>query len=66
MDPEIDIETRTFSDRPRSRASRAPWDPPLRPTKPSTIRRRASDGGGPLRGADAFGGSDDVMVRGAD
>jgi hypothetical protein len=40
MDPDTDIETRTFIDRPR-RASRAPWDPPLRPAKPSRLRRRA-------------------------
>jgi hypothetical protein len=57
MDP--DIETRTSTDRPRRHASRAPWDPPPRPAKPSTIRRRVS-GVGPLQGAD------DDMVRGAD
>lgn len=64
MDPDTDIETRIPTDRRRSRASRAPWDPPLRPAKPSTIRRRAGDG--ELQGADAFGGSDDDMGRGAD
>jgi len=40
MDPETGIETRSFTDRPRSRASRAPWDPPNRPAKPSALRRR--------------------------
>jgi hypothetical protein len=41
MDPDTDIETRTITiDRPR-RASRAPWDPPPRPAKPSKLRRDA-------------------------
>lgn len=39
MDPDTDIETRTTADRPRRRASRAPWDPPPRPVKPSRLRR---------------------------
>jgi hypothetical protein len=41
MDPDTDIETRTSTDRPRRRTSRAPWDPPPRPAKPSTLRRDA-------------------------
>jgi hypothetical protein len=41
MDPETNIETRTYSDHPR-RASRAPWDPPPRPSKPGSPRRRAT------------------------
>jgi len=60
MDPDTDIETRLYDQRRRSRASRAPWDPPPRPTKPSTIRRRAGDGDR------RFQGTDDGMVRGAD
>jgi hypothetical protein len=44
MDPDIDIETRTLSDQPRRRASRAPWDPPRRPPKPSALRRRTGEG----------------------
>ena len=39
MDPDTDIETRINTDRPRRRTSRAPWDPPLRPAKPSPLRR---------------------------
>jgi hypothetical protein len=64
MDPDTDIETRLYGNRRRTGASRAPWDPPPRPAKRSTIRRRASDGR--REGADAFGGSDDDMGRGAD
>jgi hypothetical protein len=60
MDPDTDIETRLYDQRRRS--SRAPWDPPPRPAKPSTIRRRAGD----RRLEDVFSGSDDDMVRGAD
>ena len=41
MDPDNDIETRTNADRPRRRTSRAPWDPPTRPDKPSKLRRDA-------------------------
>jgi hypothetical protein len=41
MGPETDIETRSYIDRRRSRASRAPWDPPNPPAKPSALRRRA-------------------------
>ena len=63
MDPDTDIETSTHTERPR-RASRAPWDPPLRPTKPSTIRKRARDGS--LQQAEALRGSDDDVARGAD
>jgi hypothetical protein len=65
MDPETDIETRTRFDRPR-RASRAPWDPPPRPAMPGAPRRRKTDGDGRLQGADAFGGYDDDLGRGAD
>lgn len=39
MDPDIHIETRTYTYRPR-RASRAPWDPPPPPSKPGSPRRR--------------------------
>jgi hypothetical protein len=63
MDPDTNIETRLYDTR-RRRASRAPWDPPPRPDKPSTIRRRASDGR--FQGVESFGGPDDGMVRGAD
>jgi hypothetical protein len=62
MDPDTDIETRLYDQRRRGRSSRAPWDPPPRPAKPSTIRRRAGD----RRLEDVFSGSDDDMVRGAD
>jgi len=44
MDPETNIETRTSSDRPTRRASRAPWDPPVRPAKPSALRPRTGHG----------------------
>ncbi len=63
MDPDTGIETRTKADRPR-RASRAPWDPPLRPNKPSAIRRRVSEG--PLQQAEALSAFDDDLARGAD
>jgi hypothetical protein len=40
MDPDTNIETRTTAEPPRRRrTSRAPWDPPARPAKPSTLRR---------------------------
>jgi hypothetical protein len=65
MNPEPDIETGTPPDRPR-RASRAPWDPPPRPTKPGNPHRGAAAGGGRLEGPDTFGGYDDDMGRGAD
>jgi hypothetical protein len=39
MDPDTNIETRTNVAPPRRRTSRAPWDPPARPAKPSTLRR---------------------------
>ena len=58
MDPETDIETSTRNDRPR-RASRAPWDPPLRPEKPSTMRRRAAEPG-------VLAGDNDDLERGTD
>jgi len=64
MDPETDIETRTLADRPRRRASRAPWDPPLRPAKPSALRRRTGDGR-PEEPA-VLGGYYDDPGRGAD
>lgn len=66
MDPDTDIETRTYDDRPHRRASRAPWDPPPRPQRRSTLQRLASDGAGNLDGADAFGEADDDLGRGAD
>ena len=63
MDPDTDIETRIYSDRPRRRASRAPWDPPSRPAKPSALRRRSGDG----RPEPAvLGGYLDDLCRGAD
>ncbi len=63
MDRNPDIETGTeFANRPHNRASRAPWDPPPRPTKP----RRAHRGGGRRGGLDPYGGQDDDLVRGAD
>lgn len=65
MDPDTDIETGTHSDRRKRLASRAPWDPPPRPAKPSTIRRGAK-GDGRLEGAEALAGFDDNLGRGAD
>jgi hypothetical protein len=64
MDPDTDIETRTNSERPRRHASRAPWDPPVRPAKPSPLRRRDGDGraGEPA----VLGGYYDDPGRGAD
>jgi len=64
MDPDTDIETRTFSDRPRRRASRAPWDPPIRPPKPSALRRHTGDGR-PEEPA-VLGADYDDLGRGAD
>jgi hypothetical protein len=61
MDPETDIETRTDTDRPR-RASRAPWDPPARPPKPSVVRRRKADAAEPA----VLGGYYDDPGRGFD
>ena len=67
MNRDPDIETGTeFADRPRRHGSRAPWDPPPRPTKPGNRNRGAAVGGGRLDGPDAFGGYDDDMGRGAD
>ena len=63
MDPETDIETRTDADRPR-RASRAPWDPPPRPTRPGDAHKRCSDGD-PDEPA-VLGGFYDDPGRGAD
>ena len=61
MDPEIDIEPRTDSDRPR-RASRAPWDPPARPAKLSVVRRRKAEDPEPA----VLGGYYDDPGRGFD
>ena len=62
MDPETDIETRTPIYRPR-RASRAPWDPPIRPAKPSKLRRRPD---GPQDEPAVLGGYYADLGRGVD
>ena len=65
MDPDIENRTDIF-DRHRNRASRAPWDPPPRPSKPLNPHRGAAAKGGRPREPNIFGLDDDNLGRGAD
>jgi hypothetical protein len=65
MDPDVNIETRIHTDRPR-RASRAPWDPPPRPAKPGATRRRAAKSDRRLDEPAVLGGYYDDLGRGVD
>jgi hypothetical protein len=65
MDPEINIETRTRTDRPR-RPSRALWDPPPRPAKPGSGRRKVAAGERRLDEPAVLGGYYAELGRGTD
>ncbi len=66
MDPDNDIETRTSTDHPRSRVSRAPWDPPTRQVKPGALPRRSASRNRRVDEPAVLGGFYSDLGRGVD
>jgi hypothetical protein len=65
MDPDTHIETGLHDNR-RSRASRAPWDPPPRQAKPGATRKRSTSKDRRVDEPAVLGGFYDDLGRGTD